>query len=259
MRLLMKYRISIIAVFCLVCIINSVVDAHSGGSPCRPPCYHRVNGVCVSACECCNGQCCDGGCCDLKACFNPNAEHCCGEGTGKTCPYGKECCKGDCCDYSQCQYCYYNYGPQYCESRCGPCQECDGNGNCKVCSDDPTKCCVNGECKPKCIPHGGEMCQYTFPSNNLACTINNIDDPSCASEGTFCEWAVVGSPTNNDICQSGCLCELHSEACVSVYAKVCKNCLSIWYPFIDCCCGEPEGLVTEYQIGTRTVCGPAPF
>ncbi len=191
------------------------------------------------------------------------------------------CCD---CSWEQCKVCCYcdpleptppcdcpNDFKQ-CLDKCGDCEECDGSGHCIECGDIPNKsccngkccdttanCCVNGECKSKCIPHGGELCEYTFPSSPFECAIYNIDDPTCASEGTFCDWAVAGSPTNNDICQPGCDCERHSEACVSVYAKTCQTDLSIWYPFLDCYCKEPGGLVTEYPVGTRMVCGPPPF
>jgi hypothetical protein len=130
------------------------------------------------------------------------------------------------------------------------------------CCDPATECCVNGECKPKCIPEGGSICQYTLPDSVL-CLFRNVDDFSCnpcwgpGCEGMFCAWEISGSPKNNDICQPGCSCDLHNEACVMAYQKTCQNDID-WLPLphIVCTCQNPGGLVDMTPFGTRTVCGP---
>lgn len=162
--------------------------------------------------ECCNNKCCNDECCYDKTCYDPNKKRCCEDGNGHTCDINETCCNGQCCNPKKCEDCNDVTGT--CESRCKPenCETCldldgDGTSSCEVCGGDPTKCCVEGECKNYCglscpcredqyccgsslpLPGAGECCNpdevccYTDTSGFFCrppCEIYPVDCTTCA-------------------------------------------------------------------------------
>jgi len=168
----------------------------------------------------CDGECCPEGhkCCDGKTCYDPATKKCCNYGTGQICDKNKQCCDGSCCDPA-------------------------------------TECCVDGECKPKCIPDGGEMCSYELPSHIYqdVCYFqpgNWLCDP----EGTDCGFKVTNGPHKNAICQPGCSCGLGSTWCVLYRVAKCQN-TWVWLPpFFMCQCQPDPFAGGDMQGGSRDVC-----
>ena len=121
-----------------------------------------------------------------------------------------QCIENRCeCDCDNCYDCNFTTHDCYQKCKSEDCEECDGNGHCVVCNNDPTKCCVNGECKSRCELKNGNVCA----SMNSNCGCCSADLLTCgdhlkmwtAGVDKICD-SDCGSPEGCDTCAEMIIC-----------------------------------------------------
>jgi len=147
-----------------------------------------------------------------------------------------------------------------CVSRCDPdrCQECDGEGNCPVCSGDPDKFCCNGECcshnnceycdsesgtcKSECDP---DLCQVCDGLGNCP-VCSGEGEHCCTDSGSYCcesyETCCQGNCCGPDeTCCNGACCDIgyccNNELCCGSGEHCCTDSGSYCCPDNKICCG----------------------
>ena len=214
--------------------------------PQKNHCCDTNGNTCGNSKICCGSNCCDPDNCQdcnsttnkcYSLCSTANCLSCDGNGHCVQCggDPNKACCDGQCydtrceacvdgeivdlCDTDNCEDCNTTVGA--CQLTCDAddCETCDGAGHCIVCNDDPTKCCVEGECKDLCggqccaageeccgtscyDPRAGEACcddkQVYYPSVQFCC--NDEQGTVCAHGPVLTETCCNGSCCSPDEC-----------------------------------------------------------
>ena len=104
-------------------------------------------------------------------------------------------------------------------------------------------------------------CSYDLPSQTM-CRIIDENDPQCEDlaggpgyKSGYCATGISEGPFLNEECScEGSSCETETTYCVMTYDKVCTNVLIISYPYYNCECEDPSGLVNYTERGSRTKC-----
>ena len=139
---------------------------------------------CTGCESCVSGSCVNCGgdptksCCDGISCYDPETDHCCYYGTGKTCANNESCCEGtqgeDCCN---------NITESCCDGECFEFDDymCCGGEVCRrpCCDDWECTKCVDGSCVD-CLEKPDTYQELTQCSGTI------VDDPDVEPEVNGC-------------------------------------------------------------------------
>jgi hypothetical protein len=239
---------------------GQIVSGFTIGPTC-PPCYTGITcqeHTCLEACcpahdgwySCCSfsNTCCGGNCCYKSNCEECGANEQCRVCGGRQ---NEACCNGHCYNTTtqvccggihnkdNCKECRNDQWVDKCPTNCETI--CDGNGVCQQCGGDTKKCCINGECKPRCKLKDGNVCG----SMNSDCGCSEIEVMVCQNHLKM--WSVgvdkvcssdCGSPTNCNTCSEMIPCywwQLCKKGATSTNS-VCSSagCESSIWPWKEC-------------------------
>jgi len=145
------------------------------------------------------------------------------------------------------------FGCTCCDPPCHAdyCEECV-DCVCKVCGDDPKKCCKNGECKQCCYTWNKFACEV----HNYGCGCDPIGTSTCTDSDPK-EWTIGTLNDCSSECTGGPPCSDYTYINIPCYAT--QSCIEGSWSYDSTCIAPPEDCTPTY-LGICQHCqggGPA--